>query len=325
MIDFTDKKILMVFPERLGDTLMTTPALHYLKYYYPSCQIDALCLSDLSAETLKNNPDINELFLHKKNSDNTLYHYGINIHDDPTNRITRDIFAEFNIQPFNIPDPDATLHQTEQALLFMQRVLPDNPPILNAHRHYQIYPDYDDFEFIKNLLKTHDINSNTILIACHLGCHSIAKRGYKLWRKPQHPKVWPLEFVIELTKKINTTHPHIRFIITGSKSEEVLGKKLMKQCPDNINLINKVSVLQLSALMQKYLKLFITPDTGVMHLACASQVPLLALFGPTSLKRTSPYPECNTHYSHLLQAPKMSDISVDTVYNQILTILELSR
>ena len=64
---FNDKPILIITPERLGDTLLCTPAIHYLKANYPSLNIDVYAFSELSAQTLKNNPDIrNIIMLHQK-------------------------------------------------------------------------------------------------------------------------------------------------------------------------------------------------------------------------------------------------------------------
>lgn len=315
---FQNKKVIMIMPERLGDTLMCTPAIHYLKHYYPSTEIIIIALSELAAETLKHNPDINQILIlpsHKALinlvTDNTLV---INIHDGP---LAREYISQLNVPTKHIPENNPNIHQAEQALLFMQSILPEHPPIIE--RRYQLFPQKNDFDYIKNLLQEKNIHLQTdILIGCHLGCHSVAKRGYKIWRKPTHPKVWPFEYIKNLAEKLKAKEPRIRLVITGSNSEKALGKKLLKAQPQCVNLINQTSVTALAALMT-YLKMFITPDTGVMHIACSTNTPLIALFGPTSLKRTGPYPDPSN--LTLLQGKTMQQISVEQVYDTIIKLL----
>ncbi len=319
---FEQKKILMVLPERLGDTLMTTPAIHYLKHYYPNAQVDVICVSDLCADTVKNNPDIKRIFIspsHKTAMDLAgHYDIGINIHDGPQ---AREYFSLLKLDPYQIEPADQQQHQAEQALRFMQRLLPGSPDIVE--RQYRIFPHANDFKYIESILAENHIDlKKDILIGCHLGCHSVAKRGYKIWRKPSHPKVWPFNNIIALAQRLQKHNPHIHLVVTGSNSEQVLAKKLCKKVPGTINLIDQTTVAQLAALM-KYLNVFITPDTGVMHVACSTHVPMIALFGPTSLTRTGPYPELEN--LTLLQAPRMEDISVDEVFNAVLKKIEPSK
>lgn len=49
----------------------------------------------------------------------------------------------------------------------------------------------------------------------------------------------------------------------------------------------------------QHCKLFISNDSGLMHLAAASGVPTLGLFGPTAEKQTGP----RGSHSHTLRAP----------------------
>jgi heptosyltransferase II len=310
-----NKKIVMVTPERLGDTLMCTPAIHYLKHYYPSVQIDIIALSELSAEILKNNPDIHRVFvlpsqkMLKKLEDH--YDMAINIHDDP---LAREYIRALNIPAEHIPPEKANLHQAEQALQFVQSLIPHSPEI--PDKHYRLFPDTEDRAHIERLLEAHHVDfKKDILIGLHAGCHSLAKKSFAFLKKMTHPKVWPFESVVKLAQKLYQENPHIKIAITGSRSEEVLGKKLAKLAPNIINLVDRTSVSQLYVLM-KYLRVFISPDTGLMHVAYCADVPLIALFGPTQLSRTGPYPELSD--LTLLQAPTMAEITADEVFRIVM-------
>ena len=54
-----------------------------------------------------------------------------------------------------------------------------------------------------------------------------------------------------------------------------------------VDTVGQADLVQLAAVLAR-LSLFITPDTGPMHLAAAAGTPLVALFGPTSPERWGP-------------------------------------
>jgi len=313
------KKIVMITPERLGDTLMCTPAIRYLKYYCPTLEIDIIALSELSKEVLKNNPDIRQIFVLPsqktlKNLDLN-YDYAINIHDGP---LAREYIQMLDIPAKHIPPENSKIHQAEQALLFIQNLLPNYPEIIE--RRYQLFPDTEDTAHIEQLLEAHHIDfKKDILIGLHIGCHSIAKKNFVFLKKLTHPKIWPFESIVELAQKFYQKNPQLKIIITGSRSEKTLGKKLTRLTPNVINLIDKTSVSQLTVLMN-HLKAFISPDTGLMHVACSTDVPLIALFGPTHLNRTGPYPESSPHIT-ILQAPTMAEITPDKVFQVAINVI----
>jgi heptosyltransferase-2 len=314
------KGILVIIPERLGDALMCTPAIRYLKQHHPSLKIGALALSELSCATLKNNPDIDRTYLSpngeilKKLSD--YYDLVINV-NDRSNAL--EYVRDLNIPAYHLPPADPQMHQAEQILQFVQGLAPSHPEI--TERRYRLFSDEKDAAHIEAMLREQKVDfENDALIGCQIGCHGIAKKRFAIFKKMTHPKVWPLEYIIELGQRLQHHDSRLRLVITGSKTERSLGKKLIRQVPGAINLIDKTSVTQLKALMH-YLRLFITPDTGLLHVACSSPVPLIALFGPTNLTRTGPYPEVS--HLTLLQANSMLEISVDQVFDAVLK--ELSR
>ncbi|MEK6603257.1 MAG: lipopolysaccharide heptosyltransferase II, partial [Nitrospirota bacterium] len=78
-------------------------------------------------------------------------------------------------------------------------------------------------------------------------------------------------------------------LIFGGKGEEELGTAIagMMTAP-TIVYSGRTTVRQLMALIKRC-RLFITNDTGPMHVAAAFGVPLVAIFGPTNPVTTSPY------------------------------------
>lgn len=98
---------------------------------------------------------------------------------------------------------------------------------------------------------------------------------------------WPIE---NFSKVIKQMHERFAcaFIITGSAEESCLGAQLASMQGLNIiNLCGKLQFRELTALIKRC-ALFISNDTGPMHMAAALGVPLIAIFGPGCLARYDP-------------------------------------
>lgn len=79
-----------------------------------------------------------------------------------------------------------------------------------------------------------------------------------------------------------------RVVIVGARGEEALGQAIadkMEATP--LQLAGRTSVRELMAVIKRC-RLFVTNDTGPMHIAAALGVPVVAVFGPTDPGMTSP-------------------------------------
>lgn len=90
-------------------------------------------------------------------------------------------------------------------------------------------------------------------------------------------------------------------LIFGSKSEEDICNKIEKIIKSNgkncINLCSKTSVKELCENISG-VDIFITNDSGPMHIAAAYKVKTIALFGPTKFEETSPFSNNNAIILH---------------------------
>ena len=78
-------------------------------------------------------------------------------------------------------------------------------------------------------------------------------------------------------------------VIVGAKGEEQLGKAIADQIKTRTVVCSgQTTVRELMALVKRC-QLFLTNDTGPMHVAAAFKVPLVAVFGPTDWQTTSPF------------------------------------
>lgn len=123
-------------------------------------------------------------------------------------------------------------------------------------------------------------------------------------------------------------------IIFGSKDETPIALEIKKFVGDSaIVLTGETTLRELMAYISQ-LDLFITNDSGPMHIANALGIPIVAIFGPTSPEVTSPF-----HQPYIIVKKDvsctpckyrscpighicMAEISVEEVYSAVLKILE---
>lgn len=307
--------IIIAMPERLGDTLFRIPVLRLLKTILPHVNIDVIVPTSLSFEVLNYNPYIRELFIQPrieqiKNLKNN-YDLVIDVSDS---EYVENLIKEFNGEHISyIDDPALNVHSAEKSLQFFAKLFQYD--LNNFTKQYDIYPQRKNFTHIEKLLslKNVDIN-NEILVGFHMGCHGLAKKRTRLLNKFSHPKAWPLKNFVGFTEKLQKYNSSIRIVLTGTEEETKLGTMFCKKFPNSINLINQTSVLDLAALMS-YLRLFVSNDTGSMHIACASNINVIALFGKSNPAITGPYPVSRSRI--VLFKPRIADITIDEVFQTV--------
>ncbi|MFC1566420.1 lipopolysaccharide heptosyltransferase II [bacterium] len=151
-------------------------------------------------------------------------------------------------------------------------------------------------------------------------------------------KKWPVKKFIDLIKHLS--YNNYKIIIFGDKSDEKIGFEIEKSDflhSNVLNLIGNTTIKQLIGFIKK-ISLYITNDSGPMHIAAAEDIPLIAFFGPTVkdigffpyskraivLEKDIECRPCGIHGGN--KCPKkhfkcMNDISVDEVIEKIKDIL----
>jgi len=79
-----------------------------------------------------------------------------------------------------------------------------------------------------------------------------------------------------------------RIFLFGGKEEGRLNKEIAKTIGKHATIVQRSSILETAALIEK-MSLFISNDSGLMHIAVSVGVPTVAIFGPTDATRTAPY------------------------------------
>jgi lipopolysaccharide heptosyltransferase II len=101
-------------------------------------------------------------------------------------------------------------------------------------------------------------------------------------------KQWPIERYREVIVRLITARPDSHIVLFGSASEVKMISEMSQGLAGRISLAaGKTSVKQAAALIEQC-DLLVCNDSGLMHAAVAVGTPVVAIYGPTDLRRTAP-------------------------------------
>ncbi|MCX7766181.1 MAG: lipopolysaccharide heptosyltransferase II, partial [Candidatus Sumerlaeia bacterium] len=167
------------------------------------------------------------------------------------------------------------VHQVEYYLNLLHSIC----DVANAERKLILPVNAQVANDVKNLLKQAGILSNdeTPLIGINPGAYyGSAKR-------------WLPERYAEVASHLHLKH-RARIVITGTAQERPIANTIVElaQIKQIYNLAGKITLRQLIALLSM-LDIYITNDSGAMHIAAALDTPIVAIFGSTDWITTAPY------------------------------------
>ncbi len=316
-------RILVVSTTGVGDSLWGSPAIRALRKKHPKGYI-ALLTSPIGKQLFQNNPHLDEIFtiknpallssikllgtLRKKTFDTTFIFH----------------LSQRPILPLVSLAGPSKIVGTEGINKGLDHLL-TNPikksPIHEIQRRLNIAgcesssPEMELFltETENEIALKHLPNTHPII-----GMHPGSKDKYKQW-SPKH--------FVELGRRL-AKEKGATLMITGDKGEALLAEQIASSIPSAISVAGKLSVRITAALIKKF-DLYITNDTGPMHIAFALGTPTLALFASTDPKLCGPY---QISHGIIFQKPRsctpciqkkcrlpfcMEQISPDEVYERI--------
>lgn len=169
------------------------------------------------------------------------------------------------------PDRDS-LHRIDYYLNLIEKA-----NLRVEDRYLEFFVSEEDEKFINEFLENNSVDKNDFLVGINPGGNWLPKR-------------WPVHCWGRLADRLIKEFNY-KVIITGSSSD----LKLVKEIKDSIIeepivAVAAFNIKQLGALCKR-LDLFITCDTGPLHIAnSVGAKKIIALFGPTSPLITGPLP-----------------------------------
>jgi ADP-heptose:LPS heptosyltransferase len=276
-------RFLIVSTTGLGDTLWATPAIRALRQKYPSCFL-AVLTSGVGAGVLKNNPHIDDLIslaktpllmliprLRKEKIETIfVFHASQRIIYPLTHWVgaTRIIGTHGINKGLDVLLTEAReakpIHEIQRRLELVD--------LKQSDSQMELFPSLEDRKKANSVLS--HISAYHPIVGLHVG----AKDGFKQW---------PKESFVEVGQRLQN-HLGAQIVVTGGSDEIKLVKEITGQIPGSLPMAGNLSVLELAALIEK-MSLFITNDTGPMHIAYAMKRPTLSLFAPTNPLLCGPY------------------------------------
>jgi heptosyltransferase-3 len=278
------RRILVIATRQIGDVLLITPLLRSLHHAYPKAQLDVLAFAG-QAGMLLGNGDVHQV---------------IEIACKPSmqqhRQLLRQIFRRYDLAIATLTGDKPLLY----AWLAAERRIACVPPapwqsVWKRWICHAVVP-FDD------------VNSHTVIQNLRLADLLHISRDYALYPPVSAEKIPPLpaDFVVlHLSpmwpyKRWPATHwqelldffqqKKMAVVLTGGNHAEelayihsVVGKR------DVINLAGCLSLAQVAVILRQA-RAYLGPDTAVTHLAAASGVLTVALFGPTNPVKWSPWP-----------------------------------
>ncbi len=224
--------------------------------------------------------------------------------------------------PVPVPVGSQRPHQVDYYLRLLE------PLGLNAEaRSPRLYLSAEDTQAANSLLAEAGIDEQEFLIGLNPGStYGTAKR----WLPERFA-----EAADRLVRDIaDKSGAGARVVIVGAKGEEALGLAIAERMQATpLRLAGRTTVRQLMAVVGRC-GLFLTNDTGPMHIAAALGVPVAAIFGPTDSRTTSPFGGRHRIISHpvdcapclLRECPIdhrcMTRLTVDEVYGAATRLLD---
>jgi heptosyltransferase-2 len=331
------KNIIVRMPNWVGDLVMATPVLEDLRHQWPEAKITAMCKTGL-ASLLDHDPNVDEIFSFRRPS-GWIHHIHSNDIIDPlrlgkfdlgvllTNsfssawwfwrgHVRNRIGYKGNMRNWllnkAVPFPPA---KETQHLVITYKMLLEPLGIPVSSNPPRLYVAPEETAAARALLATYGVKPGNIVVGINPG----AAYG--------SAKCWLPERYREVTLRL-MENPNTYVVYFGDPVGAPLVQTICTDMPERvINLAGRTTLRELMALI-KSCSIFLTNDSGPMHMASALNIPLLALFGSTSDVKTGPYNGGKIIHKHVECSPCylkvcpidfrcMTRIEVNEVYNDL--------
>ncbi len=289
------RNILLIQLGDIGDVLLTFPAIRALKENFPRADV-FVAVREKAKELIEECPwatgviSVNEekrswlgevsyqvKFLSRLRS----HHFDLAIDMKAGDRAAILALLSGARQRIGLYAQDGKLWRNR---VFTHLALPDQAPGRHMAEHYlgllaeygvkadhvwpELVPSEARLREAQDLLRKEGVPTDRPVIAL---------QPFSLWPY----KEWGMRKYVGLIQWL-ISHYRLSVIVTGSGDERVKADKLMKECPSNTyNLVGETPIGLLPAVFRSC-KLFIGVDSAGMHIAAATGIPTISLFGPSS-------------------------------------------
>ncbi len=282
-------RILIIRLAPLGETILTTPVIRALRCRFPGAYI-AYMVAPKREELVSANPRLDEVLTYTSSVPRLIYEFmqrrfQMAVVLQPTFRLVLHTFLARI--PFRIgfeTNRTGKFRKTrlKAAHCLLSLAVPNNTNQHEVQRYLdvvrwlgidtvdgepEVFVDSTTQAWANNFLNKLNLNDGRPLIGLNPG----AATNYRRWPKDN--------FAILGDRLHKTYGAHI--IITTGPREGELAYQIANRMEFSPVIVNEIMPLQLAALLQRC-QLYISNDTGPMHLSTAVKTPTVALFGASN-------------------------------------------
>lgn len=282
------KKILVIRTDRIGDVLLSTPVLFNLRKAFPQAHL-AIMVTPYARDIVYGNPNINEVIIYDKRGlhkgwfatiefaiavAKKRFDLALVLH--PTNRahivsflagikhrIGYDKKFSF-LLTYKLPDNKfkGKKHERDYALDLLIHLG------LDVEKVMPFMPIRQDSEVqVERLFKVEGIDvSRDKLVAIHPGASCPSKR-------------WPIDYFAKTARTL-IKEKTVKIAIIGASENAQTARRLAGLIDSSsvIDFTGRTSVSQLASVLKRS-NLFISNDSGPVHIASSLNTPVIAIFG----------------------------------------------
>jgi len=307
----------------IGDTVLFTPVLALLRRMFPRARIVAVTMFRGTEHILSTNPDLDEVrhfdFFNAKPWESIRYlwrlrqeRFDLSIMSFPSNRL------EYNCVNWFVGRRWRAAHryhrQSWRNLWFLNNItvcetgrhhnVEENLRLLSAIatrlgvpvppaswdedrtaclRQYPLKLTLlpEDREYGERFLVENNLTTTRLLIGMHTWSSTYKNMARKCWDKDNF---------VALIRRLSEAHPQARFLLVTGPSDEEVNRYIAERSDHRVVLVREANLRRAVAILS-HCGVFVSNDSGVMHLAAAARVPVVALFGPTDWWRLHPWSE----------------------------------
>jgi len=279
------QKILLVRTDRIGDVVLTTPAIRAVRKNFPESFL-AMMVQPYTYEVVKNNPNLDEVIIYDKRGIQKSFwgsfkfarvlrrkKFDLVFIFHPTNRV--------NIITFLAGIPERIGYDRKYGFLLTRRIADEKHKgekheidynldvtatrgISADSKKIEMFLTEEEEDFALKFFHDNGVDIDSPLVAMQPGASCPSKR-------------WPLTNFAEVGRKLMESGP-VNFVIIGSNSESLLLGKLKQSLKGKAIIAQGFSLGNLAAIL-KCSRLLISNDTGPVHIAAAMKTPCIVIFG----------------------------------------------
>ncbi|MGH7772402.1 MAG: lipopolysaccharide heptosyltransferase II [Candidatus Binatia bacterium] len=279
----------MVQTSFLGDVVLTTPLLSEIRHFFPGAELAVLCTPQ-AKDLLEGNPDVNEVITDDKRGDGRgwvglwrkakdLKSRGFTIALSPHKSFRSGLLLFLAGIPYRVGfkqsagwffyhqrvNRDASRHDVERNLSLLQ---PFGMDPAQGRRDPRIEVDPRTREAVERIFRSLGIERNGMTFGINPG---------SVWQT----KRWTAEGYADLILRLKQRYRCQILLFGGPEDRDVIAKIQDLSGNIGVSMVGKIDVRELTSAVD-WCDVFITNDSGPMHIAIARGIPVVAIFCATT-------------------------------------------